>query len=353
MLRIKASMLLFVLSCVLPASSWAGEARAGDEPCVPTVTQGKGKWTVERTCIDVEVQEHGGALRRDDYDYFLETPSGTPPERGWPVVFLFHGQGQVGQHWRECHKTIQLFGFKRCSMMWFREALLGAGFATVAGDSKVNGIGAPGDKSTSWAARHVGIYLDDDGRALAPHRISLEVPLAERTRVERAQNPDLRFVLELIDELDSSTDLAGNKLYNGDDVYAVGFSNGAQFAIYVAEYLADEIKAGAITSGGYVPRVLGLAGGDPDWHGEIPANHPPMIVINALGWDFVPNILGILYKNDLIRAGIQACHYTVPGGLHTWHNVFDRLIIKLFSAEDKRLPRDLFCLPDDFAPASP
>ncbi len=285
----------------------------------------------------------------NEYDLTLETPEGAPPAGGWPVVFLFHGAGQSRENWSHCSKSFGVFTV--CGMKRFKEKLLAGGFATIAGNSKRHTLGLDKEPTEYWAAWHRGNYSDAPGV-----RIN-EVPYAVRRERETAANPDLQFVVQVLRELGTHQQANGTPMYDINDAYVAGFSNGGLFAMFVAQYLPEYIRAGAIESAGYAPAIPAMPpairGQDAlNWQGEIPRNHPPMIVVNTLGFDWVLNGAGIEYKDDLIRSGIQACHFTYLGGLHAWHEVFDAPILELFSMRDKVLPTNPFCRPKDFSPAA-
>ena len=195
-----------------------------------------------------------------------------------------------------------------------------------------------------WIAWHVGNY--DDYLGNNPGKSVYDVPYAMRKERELAANPDLHFVEAVLAQLSQPEDGTQTALYDTRDAYAAGISNGAQFTMFVAQFLSDLIRAGATQLGGYGPTLGWMHG--PNWKGHVAPDHPPMIVVNTLGLDWVLPIFGMAYKNDLIRSDTQACHFTHIGGIHAWHEEYDQWIIELFRMPEKVLPKNTFCLPRSF-----
>lgn len=215
-----------------------------------------------------------------------QTPLGTPPAKGWPVVLIYQGSFFPLDDFTY-YSNMPFGGFYEGKLI---QKLLDNGYAVIAPS-------APAD--LFWQTNIPG--------------------LAQTYEL----STDYRFignVLQAIRQghfgrLDPSRQ------------YATGISSGGYNTSRMAVSFPGQFKALAIQSASYA-----TCSGPVCVVPELPANHPPTTFLHGFVDAVVPWWSMDLYYDRLLYQGIETTRYTDPLGGHEWFSASPRHILAWFNA---------------------
>lgn len=207
---------------------------AGSPVTAPCVLDGE-RLSCEHTSFDVDVTQPV-PLRRVVH---VGLPKGTPPARGWPVVFLFQGSLFSAQLTWSARRSDPLGAFAQTSTV---ESLLAAGFAVLTPEVRLFG-------TTYW---------------------DTNVP---QWALFWSSSPDHHFMLKLFEAVEAGTfgPLDGRRLYAG------GISSGGYMTSRMALSYAGRFRALAVHSASWAT----CAGPVCVLPQALPADHPPTLFLHG------------------------------------------------------------------------
>nr|WP_298145784.1 plasmid partitioning protein [uncultured Pseudomonas sp.] len=271
--------LFALLACLFATPSWA------DSPC----SERTKTWFVpgKIACSHKTTWIPSGALSVRKVIY--ETPAGTPPAGGWPVVLIYQGS------------FFALDDFVYYSNEWLGKlynegktikTLLEHGYAVIAPS-------APAD--LFWQTNIPGL-----SGALYP------------------TSTDFAFLTNLFKAIDDGH----FGPLNGKRKYATGISSGGYNTSRMAVSFPGQFKALVVHSGSYAscsgPLCLVPS--------ELPANHPPTFFIHGYSDLIVPWWTMDLYYDRLLQKGIRTGRYTEFWGGHEWFDASPGKVLAWFNA---------------------
>ena len=227
----------------------------------------------------------GGAQRTITY----ETPLGTPPTAGWPVVLYFQGSFIPG-HTSFSATTSAAFGMYELTLTI--KALLDGGYAVIAPDASQDG-------STYWETN------------IPPYATSWP------------GCPDD----VLMGNIFSSITMGAFGPLDDGHLYAMGISSGGFMTSRMAVSYVGKFKALADASGSYA--TCGPTCTVPT---PLPANHPPTLFLHGDMDTIVPMSAVQPYLDALNAEGFETKLVTDPSAGHQWLDAGPTVIPAWFSA---------------------
>jgi poly(3-hydroxybutyrate) depolymerase len=219
-------------------------------------------------------------------------PSTTPPENGFPILFILHGAVQHAFAW--------FFPFNpwtKQQNMFLKDAI-DEDFFVVAPESRRPFLIGP----RSWDCFEEDI----------------------------SKNKDLQFIENIIEWLNTS-----NLPVDTDNIFAAGFSSGAFMCSRIGYAMGEKFNALAVHSGVNCESIKITIFGpvfDCESSLDLPDNHPPTIIVHGEKDSFVPFECANHFYNELVRFGIEANITTDPEGGHTWLSQFNNEILDFFKS---------------------
>ncbi|MFW6121074.1 MAG: prolyl oligopeptidase family serine peptidase, partial [Petrotogales bacterium] len=223
--------------------------------------------------------------------FLWEAPNSSPPEEGYPVLFVMHGGTQHADVWFRQN----LFS-KRQSK--FVTKALEKGFFIVAPDSE-----RPEPKERKRWDYTAETFND-----------SLDLP----------------FIQDIINWLNDSSPIN----IDNSRLFCIGISGGGLMTSRIAHFFGSVFKAVAVLSGGNadfvsVPR-WGLPKFDVTSPQNFSSNHPPTLVIHGARDRLVPVEAGVHFFEELQNAAIRTHLLLNSKGGHSWQWLFNDKIIEWF-----------------------
>ncbi len=229
--------------------------------------------------------------------FLWESPDSSPPEDGYPVLFVLHGATQYAETWFWDGK-----GGLKGSLIWgkrqskFVESALEQGFFIISPDS------------------------------IRPYKLGPKAWDSSTTTFNESK--DLTFIQDILDWL-----LDPPVPINSSKIYCIGFSSGAFMTSRIAHFFGEKFRATAVHSGGNADSVTfkGLRHKfDYSSKHNISENHPPTLIIHG-GKDRLVSVeAGVSYYEELQNAGIRSHILVNPNGLHIWQSIFNKQILDWF-----------------------
>ncbi|MBV1859593.1 MAG: hypothetical protein KUG77_14360 [Nannocystaceae bacterium] len=224
---------------------------------------------------------------------YWQTPLGTPPPAGWPVVVLFHGSFFGPDDLWEGGAELPFGGFHQLRL---QAALLDAGFALFTPEA-AGGV--------AWATNF------PPGPAADP------VYLA---------SGDHRMMLALLDAFESGE---FGPIDTGRQ-YATGISSGGYMTSRMAENYPGEFRALAIHSAAYAT-CSNLLCVVPD---PLPTDHPPTLFLHGQLDVIVPMSTMVEYVEQMADQGLEHAEVIDPTGTHAWLEQAPQEIVEWFQSHE-------------------
>ena len=222
--------------------------------------------------------------------FLYKEPASTPPENGYPILFIFHGAVQHAFSW-----FLPINNWNAQQNMFLDDAIKD-GFFIVAPESRRAFLIGP----RSWDCFEEDI----------------------------SKNRDLQLIENIINWLNSS-----NLPVDMNNIFAAGFSSGAFMCSRIGYALGDEFNALAVHSGVSCESIKITIFGpvfDCEKSLDIPDSHPPTIIVHGKKDSFVPFDCAKHFFDELVRFGIDA-NFTVDLiGEHIWLSQFNDEILDFF-----------------------
>jgi poly(3-hydroxyoctanoate) depolymerase len=222
--------------------------------------------------------------------FLYKQPSTTPPENGFPVLFIFHGAVQHAFSW-----FLGLNPWNKMQNMFTQDAL-DKGFFVIAPESIRPFIIPP----RAWDS-----FRDDISK-----------------------NKDLLFIQNIIEWLnDSELPVDINNLF------AAGFSSGGFMCSRIGYALGSQFNALAVHSGANAECINITIFGpvfDCTTSLDLPENHPPTIIIHGEKDPVVPFNCGQFFYDELQRYSIDSNLLVNPEGGHIWLPEFNYQMLDWF-----------------------
>jgi len=227
-------------------------------------------WSV--SCPSSSTSLYAAGLWRSVY---YQTPAGTPPSGGWPVVVFY--QGSFNPAWTAFSGT-QADPFGRYSLALTTKTLLDNGYAVVAPNALLNG-------TTYWQTN------------IAPYATNWSI------------SADHPFVLAVL------SGISGGRFgpLNAGRKYAMGISSGGFMTSRMAVSYGGQFKALAVQSGSYAWCSSACVVPVP-----LPSNHPPTLFLHGLLDTVVPIGSMTVYRDELNREGRSTRTVVNPNAGHEW-----------------------------------
>jgi poly(3-hydroxybutyrate) depolymerase len=221
---------------------------------------------------------------------YYQTPKGTPPPAGWPVVFMFQGS-YFGPDFGFYARASDPFGAYYQALTTKR--LLDAGFAIVAPETHLGGM-------TFWDTNNP-IFAGAWQRA-----------------------PDDAFMRAIFDQIARGT----FGPLDAQRFYACGISSGGYMASRMAVTYPARFHAIAIQSAAYAS-CSGLICHLP---AVLPSGHPPTLFLHGARDHVVPIETMTSYRDQLEREGRATKTIIDPGAGHGWMRAAPDAIAAWFSS---------------------
>ncbi|MDF2692672.1 MAG: Dipeptidyl aminopeptidase/acylaminoacyl-peptidase [Labilithrix sp.] len=262
----------------LPPGSTAAPAPARGEandpaPAGPTPTSSRCELSPDTVkCSSHELSLKAKVVPRK---VFYEVPLGTPPAKGWPVVFFFQGSFFPAPNAFEGNKSDP---FGRYDLALTVKELLDHGYAILAPN-------APGAGTTAWETN------------VPPWMVAWET------------SSDHAFMLSIFEALD----LGAFGPLDGTRLYATGISSGGFMTSRMAISYAGKFKALAVHSASYA--TCGAVCLVP---APLPSDHPPTLFLHG-GQDLIvrPSTMES-YRDELTSEGRKVKTVVDPDVGHAW-----------------------------------
>lgn len=270
--------LIALLACLFATPSWADSPCSERQPSL--LLPGKISCSHRSTWIS--------SSDLSSRKVIYQTPAGSPPAGGWPVVILYQGS------------FFAVDDFVYYSNEWLGKlyhegktimTLLDHGYAVIAPS-------APAD--LFWQTNIPGL-----SGSLYP------------------TSSDFSFLTNLFQAIDNGH----FGPLNGQRKYATGISSGGYNSSRMAVSFPGQFKALAIHSGSYAT-CSGPLCTVPD----LPADHPPTTFLHGFVDTVVPWWSMDLYYDRLLYQGIETTRYTEPLGNHEWFAASPGKILAWFDA---------------------
>jgi len=214
-------------------------------------------------------------------------PNSPPPEKGFPVLFLFHGAVQHAFSW--------FFGFNFWSKAQtsFTRYALENGFFVVSFES-LKPI-RPGPRA--WDA-------------------------FEKNMTDNSDFLYLKNVISWLDNSSLSVDVGS--------IYCAGFSSGAFFCSRLSQSFDYKFK-GVIINSGCNANCITLTNFGPVFNCStgfnISSKHPPALIVHGKKDSLVPYMCAESYYQDLLDGGFEASLLADNSSGHIWLKKYNDLII--------------------------
>ncbi|MDG6229218.1 MAG: hypothetical protein QCH96_04580 [Candidatus Thermoplasmatota archaeon] len=235
----------------------------------------------------VPLQKGFGHQRLDNRYFLWGLPSTSPPENGYPVLFLFHGAAQHPFSW-----FIRLNPWSRTQSSFTRLAIANGFFVIVPSSQRPI---QPGPRAWDVFTKNI------------------------------TDSSDLQFFMNMLQWLET-IDIT----INLEEIYCAGFSSGAFMTSLIAHVFSKRVSGVVIHSGANPDSII-LTDRGPVFNCtkplQFPLNHPPALIVHGGEDTIVPTACGIHYYEELIRYGLNATLLLDPNGNHIWLSDFNQDII--------------------------
>ena len=233
--------------------------------------------------------------KRVDERYFLwMLPSTSPPEKGYPVLFLFHGAAQHPFSWFAGLNT-----WSRAQSSFTRLALKNGFFVIVPSSQRPI---QPGPRAWDVFTRNL------------------------------SESSDLQFFVNMLQWLET-IDIT----VNWEEIFCAGFSSGAFMTSLIAHVFSEKVT-GVVIHSGTDPDSIILTDRGPVFNCteplQFPPDHPPALIVHGGKDTIVPTACGIHYYEELIRCGLNATLLVDPTGNHIWLSEFNEDIVDWMIKKD-------------------
>jgi len=216
-----------------------------------------------------------------------QTPLGTPPAAGWPVVIIYQGSF-----------------FPLDDFTYYSDEALGRLYNE---------------------GRLIQRLLDNGYAVIAP---SAPADLFWQTNIPGlAQAYDLGTDYQFISNILAGISLGHFGPLDRKRQYATGISSGGYNTSRMAVSFPNQFKALAIQSGSYA-----TCSGPICVVPSLPSNHPPTTFVHGFLDITVPWWSMDLYYDRLLYQGIETTRYTEPTGAHEWFSASPGHILAWFNA---------------------
>lgn len=222
--------------------------------------------------------------------FLYKAPASTPPEDGYPILFIFHGAVQHAFSW-----FLPINPWTKQQNMFLEDAIED-GFFIVAPESRRPYLIGP----RSWDCFEKDI----------------------------SKNKDLQLIENIINWLNNS-----NLPVDMNNIFAAGFSSGGFMCSRIGYALSDKFNALSIHSGVNCESIKITIFGpvfDCETSLDLPDNHPPTIIVHGQKDSVVPFDCAIHFYNELVRHGIDVNITIAPTGQHIWLSQFNDEILDFF-----------------------
>lgn len=216
-----------------------------------------------------------------------QTPLGTPPAGGWPVVLVYQGSFFPLNDF-SYHGNLPFGGYYEGKLV---QALLDNGYAVIAPS-------APAD--LFWQTNIPGL----------------------------AQAYELSTDYDFLANVLAAIASGHFGPLNAQRQYATGISSGGYNTSRMAVSFPGRFRALAVQSGSYAT-CSGPLCVVPD---QLPADHPPTLFLHGFVDTVVPWWSMDLYYDRLLHQGIETARYTEPLGGHEWFAASPSKVLAWFNA---------------------
>lgn len=228
-----------------------------------------------------------GIQRLDERYFFWILPSTPPPEKGYPIIFLFHGAAQHPFSW-----LTGVNPWNRAQSSFTRLALSNGFFVIIPSSQRPI---QPGPRAWNVFTKNI------------------------------SESSDLKFFINMLQWLET-IDIT----VNWEKIFCAGFSSGAFMTSLIA-YVFSERVTGVVIHSGTDPDSIILTDRGPVFNCTepllFPPNHPPALIVHGGEDTIVPTACGIHYYEELIRCGFNATILLDPTGNHIWLSKFNEDIL--------------------------
>jgi len=226
--------------------------------------------------------------QRLDNRYFLwKLPSTPPPEKGYPVLFLFHGAAQHPFSW-----FTEFNPWSKAQSSFTRLALSNGFFVIVPSSQRPI---QPGPRA--WNVFNTNL----------------------------SESSDIQFFMNMLQWLET-IDIT----VNSEEIFCAGFSSGAFMTSLIAHVFGARVT-GVVIHSGTDPDSIILTDRGPVFNCteplQFPPDHPPTLIVHGGQDTIVPTSCGIHYYEELIRYGLNATLLLDPTGNHIWLSDFNQDIL--------------------------
>jgi len=239
------------------------------------------------SCAHVTVPFHYGALTRQVH---LQVPNGTPPDVGWPTVFLYQPSFFPADLAWDANADTVFGGLHQAELV---RGLLDGGFAVLTPETRLEGLGF---WQTNTPPQSIFWFTAEDAF----------------------------FVGGILDAIDDGT--LGP--LDPDALFAAGMADGGYMTSRMALSYPGRFRALAIQSGGWAT----CAGAACVLPVALPADHPPTIFLHGEADPVVPLVTMERYADLLEAAGVDTERVTDPDVGHAWLAAAPTAVVEWFEA---------------------